>query len=53
MCACVYDTEAEQGLFQREGGKLGAEQEWVMGLIMSQGGDVPASECPSKTRYFM
>lgn len=40
--ACVYDTEAEEGLFWRGGGKLGVEQEWVMGLIMSQGGDVPA-----------
>lgn len=40
VCMSVCDTEAEEGLFWRGGGKLGLEQEWVM--VMSQGGDVPA-----------
>lgn len=53
MCVCVFvcvcvcvpecheNMNSEKGLLLRERGRMGVEQEWVMGINMSQGGDVP------------
>lgn len=45
VCVCVPECHenmnSEKGLLLRERGRMGVEQEWVMGINMSQGGDVP------------